>query len=368
MKDETRKTDAGKTEYKKRIGEVKVRQNVEWGRLRTAFVGSAENIILPPITKSNEAAYTATPVLGGILNKYASQGSVVLKDVWPEQYDKILKTHEELFATMGKLGVELHKLKHNVTFENYYGYQDGGYWPPTPEDSYKVIGDTLLETSFSATVPATAVLTFGHRDVVAEFLKQDKGFNWLCVPPCYPEHPDVGQGPGPFVSAAEMRVLPNKKVIIGMGVHDESDMGKPGYEYSAVNHLGVEILNRMFEPYGWTFEPYYYVTKYCHHSNGCLSPVREGLVIVAPDVVPRGLPNAMKDWEVINLTHEEALLGAANLCPIDSKNSIISAGCPKLSEELSKRGVEPHPVDFEGTMMVTAGAQCNVIAINRDDV
>jgi len=358
MKDE-------KTEYKQRTGEVKVRQNVEWGRLRTCLLGTAGPTILPPITPNTASVYEGNPVLRESLEKHGGKNAY-MEDAWRAQHDLTVKTHEDLTNVLEKLGVEVLRYQHAPVYEKYLGWTEAGYYPATVEDTYKVIGDTLLEVAPGSLITATVPLPFGFRDYIHKFMEEDKGFHWLSMPPFVPD-PDK-QGPGPFVSAAEMRVLPNKTVVIGLGVHDWDDAGKPGTEYTAVNHLGVEILNRMYEPYGWRFEAYYYLSKYCHHSNGEWGPIREGLMVASPAVSLDKLPPSLKDWEVIVLSHEEALLGAANVLPIDSKTTVVSANCPKMTEALVARGVEPHPVDFAGTSIITAGAQCNVAAINRDDV
>jgi len=355
-------------EQKKTTGKVKIRQNSETGRLRSCFIAASDKILCQPMTEAALQSLGHSSLVRDVLNRMPKDRAWDLKEEWPEAYDKVVENHEDLYNTLTKLGVEVLKMKYDPILDKYFGYMDAGFAPLAPEDAFKVIGNVLLQAGLSTTVASDAAAPFGYYHHIDRFLEQDKEFTWMSVPPMYPTDPAKGLGPGPFASPAEMLIMPNKTVLCSLGVNDDSEIGKPDGVYSAFSMSAIDILNRMFKPYGWTFEPHYYRTKYSFHCTGNMTPLREGLVAVAPDVLPLGLPKQMEGWDVINISHEEAELGAANVLQIDSKNMVVEARTPRFAEELAKRGIEPHPVNCEGThMVVTAGPRCNTIVLSRDD-
>ena len=347
---------------------ITVHQTTEWGRLRALFRGSLEALILPPLTQNTATVYSAIPGLVEILERASQSGERVhLKDVLPEHYDDLAKTHEELDAVFRKFDIATYTIKHSPSIENYYGFTKAGYWGATPESCLKVIGNVMLEMGLNDTVLACGPNAFGYHDYIREFLSQDKNMHWLALPPALPMGADEGQGPGPWTTGADMKLIEDKTIVVGIGVHEASEVNDLTKERSATNELAVELLNRMFSPYGWKSETYYYKTIYGHHANFVMSVLRPGLAVVAANAVIGELPPSMKDYELIEVSEEESFAGGVNVLPIDAKNAVTCEAAPRMNEALSNRGIEVHPVDASGAVRYGAGPQCNVIAIQRDD-
>jgi N-dimethylarginine dimethylaminohydrolase len=87
------------------------------------------------------------------------------------------------------------------------------------------------------------------------------------------------------------------------------------------------------------------------HLDCVLSTPRKGLAIVCEEAYVEGLPDCIRDWDLIKVSLEDASRLAVNGLPVDESNYIMSyndhVGNDFIREELERRGITVHPVYFD---------------------
>ena len=148
-------------------------------------------------------------------------------------------------------------------------------------------------------------------------------------------------------------------------IHDRSKPRSSGEEE------GFEILRRMLEPYGWKLVLVYFNSKYTYHIDCGIGPVTEG-VIGIPTGGPgpflwQGIPDELKDWDIIDVPWEDHKELACNCVVVDEKKVVIPEKAVNFAEEIAKRGVEPVPVPYHNiTEMTGSGIQCSTMILERE--
>jgi N-dimethylarginine dimethylaminohydrolase len=85
---------------------------------------------------------------------------------------------------------------------------------------------------------------------------------------------------------------------------------------------GVEWLRALLEPQGYTVLQVS-LHEECLYLDIMLSLPREGVAIVCPEAFVEGIPSQLRDWDMVEVTPEQARSDACNGPPIDSSNYIV---------------------------------------------
>jgi N-dimethylarginine dimethylaminohydrolase len=94
--------------------------------------------------------------------------------------------------------------------------------------------------------------------------------------------------------------------------------------------------------------------------------IREGLLLAYRPALVEGLPSPVKDWEVIDLSADEARNFATVGVSIDEKTHLIGDTNTRVIDELDKRGVEPIPMPAEDIGFFGGSLRCSTLPISRD--
>ena len=191
---------------------------------------------------------------------------------------------------------------------------------------------------------------FPLRDVVAPLLAADADTRHVVMPPAQPFMPSSG-GPGPYLEGGDIICYKNH-LFVG-----ESDI--------ATNRAGTEWLRDYIEPHGYTVHPMP-MKGTVLHLLGTMVLVCEGVLLLFRDELDCELPAPLRDWDVIELSEDEARAYATVGVSLDDKRYVMPSHLGRVGEELSRRGVEPIEIDYDHVSYWGGCVSCSTHAIARD--
>ena len=349
---------------------VKINSESLFRPLKACITGTADWIYLPDADFSaiaNLLAGNADEDMKDYLRKHAGKN---LKDVDPEMYEKCKAESDALAKAYRDNGVQVIRNESGKVPDELIEWQTGWggprYLSLFASGAGEVIGNVFVNAH---EIPPNQAAEVAHRDAMREIFANDPEAVWLTMPQLYPSH--VHPTCRPYTSPGDFRVFPNKLCLIGIGVAEESHIHDRSKPRCSGDEEGLDILRRMMEPYGWRVEPLYFNSKYTYHIDCAVGPVAEGVVGV-PTGGPgpclwHGLPDELKDWEIIDVEWDEHKIDACNCVVVDEKKVVIPADAVKFGEEISRRGYEPVPVPYSNiTHMTGSGIQCSTMILERE--
>ncbi|CAB1081360.1 hypothetical protein D1AOALGA4SA_9013 [Olavius algarvensis Delta 1 endosymbiont] len=350
---------------------IKINSESLFRPLKACITGTPDQIYLPDpdriVAMGNLLKGNSDENLLNYLRKHADKN---LKDADPEMYEKCRADSDALAKAYRDHGVKVIRNESGIVPEELIEWQTGWGGPKYlslfASGAGEVLGNIFVNTH--EIFPNFTELA--HRDAFREIFKNDPDAVWLTMPQLYPSsvHPTCW----PYTSPADFRVFPDKLCFICIGVAEESHIHDRSQPRSSGEEEGFEILRRMLKPYGWRLVPLYFNSKYTYHIDCGIGPVAEG-VIGIPTGGPgpflwQGLPDELKDWEVIDVPWEDHKELACNCVVVDEKKVVIPEKAVNFAEEIAKRGYEPVPVPYHNiTEMTGSGIQCSTMILERED-
>lgn len=317
----------------------------DYGRLREAVVGILDDFTLPPFDPAlvhyNAELREALEATGG--------KPLRVKAAFPERYEKTQEQLEAVVAVYDARGVEVHRPRpYSEEEKEYLGFLQGGHALLYPADPVYVLGNHFLEINIRRAYRRKEV--FPLRDAVMPLIAHDPEARHAAMPPAQPFTPSGG-GPGPYLEGGDIMIY-GKDIIVG-----ESDI--------ASNRAGTDWLKRYLEPYGYQVHPMPMRGSFLH-ALGVMCLLREGLLMAYLPPLVDGLPEPVKDWEVIELTEQEARTFATVGVSLDEKTYMLPAGHNRVIDELDRRGVEPVPVPADQIGFWGGSIRCATLPVARD--
>lgn len=238
----------------------------------------------------------------------------------------------------------------------------GRHWGFHAQAFGEVFGNIIV--TIHETQPSIRYNAIEYVEAFMGLVENDPNAVWLTMPDPLPMPTAVGIG----LSPGDIRIFPNKLIVVGHGVYDKADIQDLSKPRSSGNEFGTEVLRRMLAPFGWRVEEIYFDASFGYHID-CLMPViREGLIAIADGVLLTDLPKELRDWEVIRIDPEEYGVGAGNCVPLSCDALAITEGAKKLIAEVEKRGVTAVPVPFDTVYAYTgSGMHCATYSYWRED-
>jgi len=348
---------------------LKIYVESDYAPLKAAIVGNPSSIFIPdpdqPEMKNLLGESAGNPEFMEYLRKHKGKH---LADVDPEAYEQMRQESDALAKAYRDNGVHLIR---NETYTLPKALID--WQTPVTGDRFlslyggaggNGIGNCFLSVWEVGTARATEMQ---HRDAMNYIMENDKNAVWLTMP--HPAPTSIQRLPEPFMSGGDIRMMPGKLVIFGIGVTDPSHIKDRSKPRSSGTELGVEILRRMLEPYGWRTEIVYFNSKYTYHIDCLMMMISEGIYgLPKSDKVGPALwtelPKEIQDWERIDIDHDEQYRGVCNSVCLGNKKVVMEASAVKTAEQLSKRGIEPVLVPYSTCFGVFhSGIHCSTGAI-----
>lgn len=251
------------------------------------------------------------------------------------------------------------------------------YLSPYAQSMFETVGNCLIRAH---EVITNRPAEFEVRECINEIfdVRDDKAV-WLNMPTPYPSR--TAYQPGPFLSPGDFRILPEKTLLIGIGVAKKSYIKDRSKPRSSGDELGVEVLKRMLKVYGWNVEKVYFNSKYTYHIDCLMGLVREGLVFLPEEKDDLGpvfweqeLPSCMckgtQKWEMIEIPYKEFKLGASNNVVVNENTIVIEKEAIQTIELIDKK--TNGQVACEGVGYSTlyshfgSGIHCSTAALHRE--
>jgi hypothetical protein len=338
----------------------------EYAKLKGVILGNPESMYLPdPFHPSWYTSFRSLP-REKLAWMAANRGKHV-RDVDPELFEKMSKGLEALADTYRQAGA--HVIQNTqpppaevINYTSGWLGQYGKHWAFHAQAFGETFGNVIV--NFHETQPSIRYNCVEYVEAFMGLVENDAEAVWLAMPDPLP----LPTAFGAALSPGDIRIFPDKLVVVGHGVFDAADIKDTRKPRSSGNELGAEVLRRMLAPFGWRVEQIYFDANYGYHIDTLMPVIREGLIAVNENVLLTDLPAEINDWERINIDPEEYVIGAGNSVALSAEAQAVTAGATKYMKDLESRGVNVVPVPFDDVYHSTgSGMHCATFSYWRED-
>ena len=311
----------------------------EWGKLKEVVCGIPHLTIPTSLPKS---VYNYAPTEG--IKFFEANLGKSLEEADPDLYQKANDQMEATVSILEDRGIKVHRPQPCNRDEQKYLEE---IFPASviqfyPRDPMVVIGNRFIETGLY--FPLRRRERFGIRRALAERLASSDA-EVVSMPPevPIPEAEDGSWGHGPFIEGGDVFLL-GRDIYVGVSGNASNSAGVQWLQ----QYLGAEYRVHEIK-----------LTKKFLHLDCCLATPREGLAIICKEAFVGGLPDFLKDWQLIELPYVEAkeMLGCNGLV-LDEKTIVIHTDLPHLSEALRKAGQEVIETPFDAVYQFAGAFRC----------
>ena len=338
----------------------------EFATLKGVILGNPESVYLPdPFHPSWYASFRSLP--REQLEWMAANRGKHLRDADPTLFDSLESGLEALADVYRQAGAHVIQNKEPPPAEviNYTAGWLGEYgkhWAFHAQAFGEVFGNVIV--NFHETQPSIRYNCVEYVEAFMGLVENDPDAVWLAMPDPVPMPTFYGAA----LSPGDIRIFPDKLVVVAHGVFDPADIEDLSKPRSSGNELGAEVLRRMLEPFGWRVKTIYFDANFGYHIDTLMPLIRDGLLAVNENVLLTDLPPEIGNWERINIDPEEYLIGAGNSVPLSPDAHAVTAGATKYMGELEKRGVNTVPVPFDDVYeFCGSGMHCATFSYWRED-
>lgn len=338
----------------------------EFAQLKGVILGNPESMYLPdPFHPSWYTSFRSLP--RDKLDWMAANRGKHVRDADPELWESMVKGLEALADTYRQAGA--HVIQNTqpppaevINYTSGWLGQYGKHWAFHAQAFGEVFGNVIV--NFHETQPSIRYNCIEYVEAFMGLVENDPNAVWLAMPDPLP----LPTAFGAALSPGDIRIMPNKLVIVGHGVFDKAhikDLSKPR---SSGNELGAEVLRRILAPFGWRVEQLYFDANYGYHIDTLMPIIAEGLLAVNENVLLTELPEEIRDWEQINIERDEYVIGAGNSVALSNDAHAVTEGAKKYIKEIEKRGIDVVPVPFDDVYHATgSGMHCATFSYWRED-
>ncbi|MCF2533974.1 amidinotransferase [Yinghuangia soli] len=320
----------------------------EWDRLDEVVVGRPLDFVVPENVAELGGSLAFLPE--GFAARWAAPGGRSWSQLDPEGHARCRAQLDDLAGFLAARGVAVHRPVELTPDEMAVLAEFSPFSLQIfVRDPMIVIGDTVVESSLR--LPHRFKERFGLRPLMADMVR--RGARHVVVPPGRPVPLDrVAQARGPFLEGGDVMLF-GPDILVGVG--------RGGF---ATDEAGVAWLRaELGDGYRVHAVPLHH--RVLHLDDG-LAAVREGLAIVAREQFAEGLPPLLADWDLVEVTLDDALnLLAANVLVLAPGEVVVDRRVPDLAEALDARGVLVHVLDFDAVTPFAGGFRCSHHPLRR---
>ena len=223
-----------------------------------------------------------------------------------------------------------------------------GFCQLFPRDNVAIVANDLIE--FELNIPGRKADILGLYGILQE-KSRDNGVCWYSTPHC-----PLRSTPENYPSLDSRDIIQlDDKMLIGLHTNGRGTNSE-GFRWMR-NTFAFHDVRAVELPDGIEF------------LGQVISVIRPGLAMVCRDVV-KELPSYMKDWDLIDISLDEARSYLADGISLDGKTYITGysdvADCSRIASELSKRDVEVIALDFTAHMELGGSVGSAVLPLRRD--
>ena len=338
----------------------------EYAQLRGVILGNPESVYLPdPYHPSWYASFKSLP--RDQLEWMAEHRGKHIRDADPDLWRALDTGLEALADVYRQAGAHIIQNKtppppEVVNYTAGWLGEYGRHWAFHAQAFGEVFGNIIL--NFHETQPSIRYNCVEYIEAFMGLFESDEEAVWLTMPNPVPMPTFYGAA----LSPGDIRIFPNKLVLVAHGVFDPAHIADKSKPRSSGNEIGAEVLRRMLAPYGYRVETIYFDANFGYHIDTLMPLVREGLLAVNENVLLTPLPDEIADWEQINIDVEEYRIGAGNSVPLSPDAHAITEGAKNYIREVEKRGINAVPVPFDDVYhFCGSGMHCATFSYWRED-
>lgn len=311
----------------------------EWGKLREVVIGisPAEDFIV----FHEESARWMTPDVAEFSRENAGRRLIDIDADWALRIERQVDALAELLA---REGVAVHRPQRLRGDERTFLAPNGEGAQLFARDGVIVVADHVIDASLR--LKCRQRERFGLRPIIQGAV-QKRGARWSSVPLGSP-----GCSDGPFLEGGDT-LLNGYEVYVGIS-GCASDLAGADWLQALLGNryrvLPVAMKSNVL------------------HLDCCLALVGPGLLIYCPEKLIDGLPTALRDWDKISVSVDEATRLATNGLIIESGRMIVDADNSRVIDELRRRGIDVIPLPFDGPIRLGGGLRCAHHPLLRESV
>ncbi|MFG3257469.1 amidinotransferase [Streptomyces sp. NPDC048172] len=320
----------------------------EWDRLSEVVVGRAPDFTFPADLSQLE---TLSFLPAALLDRGPSLAGRRWSEAAPEWFARCQEQLDALAAFLRGRGITVHRPRPLSPAERRIHEE---FAPVSLQhfvrDPMIVIGDTVIEASLR--MPHRAKERYGLRPLFRELVA--RGARHVVVPPgCPAPLPEIATAEGPFLEGGDVMLF-GEDVLVGVGE------GRFATDEAGVDWLR-ELLGDRHRVHPVPLHP-----RVLHLDDGLAAP-REGLAIVAREQFTEGIPRLLADWDLIEVSLDDALeLLAANVLVLEPGVVVLDSRLPRLAEALTAHGVTVHTLDYDAVTPFGGGFRCSHHPVRRE--
>lgn len=311
----------------------------EWGRLREAVIGiaPAEDIVV----FQEESQRWLTPADAEFSRKHAGRRLI---DVDADLAARLERQLEGLAALLATEGVAVHRPARLHGEERSFMAPNGEGAQMFPRDGMIVLGDHVIEGSLRLRCRQRE--RFGLRPVIRSMVA-NRGARWSSVPFGSPAAVD-----GPFLEGGDV-LLNGRQIYVGMS-GSASDMAGIDWLQALLGNLyrviPVALRSNVL------------------HLDCALALIKPGLLVCCPSSLIDGLPSALRDWDKIEVSAEEATRLAADVLVLEAGRVVANADGGRVIGELKRREIDVIPLPFDAPVRLAGGLRSAHHPLLRESV
>lgn len=311
----------------------------EWGKLREVVIGisPAEDFIV----FHEESARWMTPDVAEFSRENAGRRLIDIDADWALRIERQVDALAELLA---REGVAVHRPQRLRGDERTFLAPNGEGAQLFARDGVIVVADHVIDASLR--LKCRQRERFGLRPIIQGAV-QKRGARWSSVPLGSPGCVD-----GPFLEGGDT-LLNGYEVYVGIS-GCASDLAGADWLQALLGDryrvLPVAMKSNVL------------------HLDCCLALVGPGLLIYCPEKLIDGLPTALRDWDKISVSVDEATLLATNGLIIETGRMIVDADNSRVIDELRRRRIDVIPLPFDGPIRLGGGLRCAHHPLLRESV
>ncbi|AZQ64869.1 hypothetical protein EI427_21835 [Flammeovirga pectinis] len=323
---------------------MKIQVNTEWDDLKECIYGKDYGFLFPEWTPEFETILT--PELAPYFKKHGGQ--------WREQFDpeghqRTIDQREAVVKILEDLGVKVHRPERLTEEQLNYYPKSAGEHQGWMRDGIAVIGNNYIEL-------ASRRLSVRYDKFVLRPLAKsikNLGGRWLAMPEPAPLQDPCEETEIPFLEGGDIFPLGKGRVLVANNTGN-----------TASNEAGVDWLK------GALGSDYEVCTTRIRpdliHLDYVLMTPREGVAVIYKDGFIDGIPEWIADWDLIEITEEEAHSAGTNHLVVNSNLSIVAAEHERIAKEIEKRGIEVIRVPYGECFNFGGSLRCSYHPLVRE--
>ena len=298
---------------------------------------------------------------GGLKDAVVGIGSGMYNGTvsWNDDLDGIVaseyleKENDALISVLEGSGVKVQRPRclSKQDIEEMYGKgaADYGYNQAFPRDNIAIVANDLIEFELKDSSRKTDIA--GLYEILQE-RSQDSNICWYSTPHCrLKSTPDNY----PALNGRDFIFL-NERMLFGLSNEYPIGTNSEGFRWMR-NTFAFHDVMAVFLKNG---------LKYLGQA---ISVPRPGLAIVCTEGI-EAIPSFMKDWDIIEISLDEAKAFAADGISLNEREYIIGVSedsdNSRIVDELEKRGIKVHKVPFSAHMSLGGSVRSAVLPLRRE--